>query len=166
MRVPSQDSNQHIFHYLILLLCINQVAFNPNSGQVEHWWRCLPNSQVSLCNVSSALHTTLCCNSGDNCNENLNPVLGTTSGTVHRPTLTPSGPSTAPLMPILRPENPETTTSENPEIPTSENPESPTSGPPVIVSTPEPPETVDTTIGVEVTTTMDGNIETSKYSHV
>lgn len=89
------------------LIALVQVAINPNGGEVERWWRCLPSSQVHLCNLSSLIHTTLCCNSGDNCNQALIPNLGVMSGTLNRPTDSSSETSIVPHMPILRPATPD-----------------------------------------------------------
>ena len=86
-------------------LCFAQIV--NNEGTSLRRWRCYNSASSFLCNTSSYLHTTVCCNSTDLCNTNLNPTLSpptttasssTSSGVV---TTQPATQST--LAPVINP---------------------------------------------------------------
>ena len=52
--------------------CYAQIV--DNGGTILRRWRCYNSISSFLCNTTSVIHTTLCCNSADLCNANLNPT--------------------------------------------------------------------------------------------
>ncbi len=70
-------------------------------AEVERVRGCISSGSNIQCNTSSSSHTTLCCNHGDYCNENLTAELGQTQGTPFLPTSQPDSEFT--IAPILIP---------------------------------------------------------------
>ena len=54
-------------------LCFAQIVND------QRRWRCYNRDNIHFCNQTSTVHTTVCCDSADLCNANLNPIVGTLS---------------------------------------------------------------------------------------
>ena len=85
-------------------LCYAQIVINGETSLRR--WRCYNRASIVFCNLTSTLHTTVCCDSADLCNANLNPTVLPPTATS---SLTSSGVATtqpatqSTLAPVINP---------------------------------------------------------------
>ena len=98
--------------------CFAQIVDNGETSLRR--WRCYNNVNSFLCNTTSYLHTTLCCNSADFCNAILIPTLmpptATTSSSTSSGVATTQPATQSTLAPVI---NPLTETDSSDPEPTS-----------------------------------------------
>ena len=82
--------------------CFAQIV---NSGGTSlRRWRCYNSVNSYLCNTTSYLHTTFCCDSVDLCNANLNPTLSPpTSSSTSSGVATTQPATQSTLAPVINP---------------------------------------------------------------